>query len=73
MADSRGPTILIAMWTTTSIATLFVIARLYTRIKILRSLGLDDYLMACSMVLSKILMILLAIDTCRYSVFYSSA
>jgi hypothetical protein len=50
MAQSRGPTILIAMWTTTSIATFFVAARVYTRLKILRSFGLDDYLMVFSIV-----------------------
>jgi hypothetical protein len=62
MAHGRGPTILIAMWTTTSIAALFVVARLYTRIKILRSVGLDDYLMASSMVILRILMIPFSID-----------
>ncbi|EED22505.1 conserved hypothetical protein [Talaromyces stipitatus ATCC 10500] len=51
MAQNRGPTILIAMWTTTSIATLFVAARLFTRIRILRDIGLDDYLIAASMVI----------------------
>uniref|UniRef100_A0A093UM92 Rhodopsin domain-containing protein n=1 Tax=Talaromyces marneffei PM1 TaxID=1077442 RepID=A0A093UM92_TALMA len=51
MAQDRGPTILIAMWTTTSIATLFVAARLFTRIRILRNIGLDDYLIASSMVI----------------------
>jgi hypothetical protein len=50
MAQNRGPTILIAMWTATSIAVMFVAARLYTRIRILRNIGLDDYLIASSMV-----------------------
>ncbi|OKL55304.1 hypothetical protein UA08_09457 [Talaromyces atroroseus] len=51
MAQDKGPTILIVMWTTTSIATLFVAARLFTRIRILRNIGLDDYLIASSMVI----------------------
>lgn len=44
MAQNRGPTILIAMWTTTSITTVFVAARLYTRMRILKSTGIDNYL-----------------------------
>jgi hypothetical protein len=48
--QDRGTAILVAMWTTTSIATIFVAARLYTRTKIVRSLGLDDYLISLSIV-----------------------
>ncbi|KUL81321.1 hypothetical protein ZTR_10126 [Talaromyces verruculosus] len=49
--QDRGTVILVAMWTTTSIATIFVAARLYTRAKIVRSLGLDDYLISLSILL----------------------
>uniref|UniRef100_A0A093VHN4 Rhodopsin domain-containing protein n=1 Tax=Talaromyces marneffei PM1 TaxID=1077442 RepID=A0A093VHN4_TALMA len=49
--QDRGTVILVAMWTTTSIATIFVAARLYTRAKIVRSLGLDDYLISMSILL----------------------
>ena len=50
MAQNEGPTILIVMWTTTLIATLIVAARLFTRLKIVRNIGLDDYLITSSMV-----------------------
>jgi multisubunit Na+/H+ antiporter MnhF subunit len=48
--QDKGPTILTVMWTTTSIAILFVIARLYIRYRIVKNPGLDDILITVSMV-----------------------
>jgi hypothetical protein len=47
--QNKGPTILGVMWATTSTALVFVVARIYTRGKILKKLGLDDYLISLSM------------------------
>lgn len=50
LRDDKGPTILIAMWTTTTIAAAFVAGRVYTRFNILKAPGLDDFLIAMSLV-----------------------
>lgn len=46
----KGPMIIAVLWTETAIATLFVVARCYTRRVILRSLGLDDALLIITLV-----------------------
>jgi len=38
------------MWTFVGLSTVFVTARLYTRMRILRTIGLDDYIIAFSLV-----------------------
>ncbi|KAL1967283.1 hypothetical protein VTN77DRAFT_3329 [Rasamsonia byssochlamydoides] len=49
--DDRGSAILAIMWTFVALSTLFVAARLYTRFRILSTIGVDDYLIALSLVL----------------------
>lgn len=48
--DDKGPRILAVIWTLTGLTTLMVIARVYIRIAVLRSFGVDDYLIVISMV-----------------------
>jgi hypothetical protein len=52
MADigGYGPIIITTMWVETGITLLFVSLRLYTRIRINRTTGWDDYLIAMSSV-----------------------
>lgn len=38
------------IWTFVAVSTVFTAARLYTRLKIVNKIGLDDYLMAFSLV-----------------------
>ena len=45
-----GPTIVATMWEETGITLLFVALRLYTRIRINRTVGCDDYLISLSSV-----------------------
>ena len=49
-ADDRGPLQLEASWIGVGIAVLVVTARIYTRVKIVRRLSLDDYLMVAALV-----------------------
>lgn len=46
-----GPTIVATMWAETGITLLFVALRLYTRIRINRTVGWDDYLISLSSVM----------------------
>ncbi|KAI9926251.1 hypothetical protein ASPWEDRAFT_115636 [Aspergillus wentii DTO 134E9] len=50
-SDDKGPKILAVLWTLTGLTAIMVIARLFIRSKMLRNMGLDDYLIAVSMVL----------------------
>ena len=50
LTEDRGPMFLKASWVGVGFGILFVCARIVTRIKILRHLSLDDYLMAISLV-----------------------
>jgi hypothetical protein len=45
-----GPIIIATMWAETGITLLFVALRLYTRIRINRTVGWDDYLISLSSV-----------------------
>ena len=47
---SNGPGIIAVVGTFTGISALFVAARLYVRIKLMRNLGSDDYLIVLAMV-----------------------
>ena len=47
---SDGPAIIAIVGTFTGISALFVAARLYVRIKLMRNIGLDDYLIVLAMV-----------------------
>lgn len=47
---SNGATMIAIVGSLTAISALFVAARLYVRIKIMRNLGLDDYLIVLAMV-----------------------
>lgn len=38
------------IWTFVAISTIFTLARMYTRLKIVNKIGLDDYLMVFSLV-----------------------
>jgi len=48
--QNRGPELLAVTWVFTSVALLVVIAKFYTRVKVLHSTGLDDALVILSMV-----------------------
>ncbi|KAL8364897.1 hypothetical protein RB595_003943 [Gaeumannomyces hyphopodioides] len=48
-AQDKGPGIIVTILSLTSITTLFVIARLYTRARVLRAAHLDDWLIIVSM------------------------
>lgn len=49
--DARnGSTIIAIVGSLTAVSSLFVAARLYVRIKLMRSIGLDDYLIVLAMV-----------------------
>ena len=43
MIGGRGGETLVLMWTLSGIALLMVLLRLYTRLAIVRSVGVDDY------------------------------
>ncbi|PYI24826.1 hypothetical protein BO99DRAFT_439069 [Aspergillus violaceofuscus CBS 115571] len=49
--QNKGPVLLAVMWTLTGLATVLVWARLFIRTKIVRAFGLDDRLIAISMIL----------------------
>ncbi|QKX64296.1 uncharacterized protein TRUGW13939_11470 [Talaromyces rugulosus] len=38
------------IWTLTALSTLFIAARLYTRLRIVNTIGLDDYIMSASLI-----------------------
>lgn len=48
--EDRGPKILGVLWALTGLTTLIVTARMFIRGKMLHNLGLDDWLIALSMV-----------------------
>jgi hypothetical protein len=48
--DTKGPTIMAVMWSMTTLATIFVVARLCVRQRMLRAFGLDDWLIGISLV-----------------------
>lgn len=47
---SNGAAIITIVGTFTGLSALFVAARLYVRIKLMRNIGLDDYLIVLAMV-----------------------
>jgi len=47
---SNGTTIIAIVGSLTGVSALFVAARLYVRIKLMRAVGLDDYLIGLAMV-----------------------
>lgn len=49
--EDRGPLFLQAIWTEAAIASLFVAARIFARIKIQGKLSLDDYLLVLALVI----------------------
>lgn len=49
-SQDKGPAIVAAITTVTSLSTLFVIARIYTKAKIVRQFHPDDYLIIFSVV-----------------------
>lgn len=50
--DDKGPKILAVLWTLTGLTAVMVAARMFIRLRMLKSFGIDDYLIAISMVLS---------------------
>jgi hypothetical protein len=48
--QTKGPTVLAVCISTTTVATIFVAARLFVRIRILSMISLDDWLIILSMV-----------------------
>ncbi|KAL9025195.1 MAG: hypothetical protein Q9196_005943 [Gyalolechia fulgens] len=51
---NRGPELLVVTWIFTVLALLVVITRFYTKVRVLRNIGLDDGLVALSMALALI-------------------
>lgn len=49
-AVDNGSTLVAILGSMTAVSALFVAARLFVRIKLLRNLGLDDYLIVVAMV-----------------------
>lgn len=49
-SDDKGPKILTVLWVLTGLTTVIVTARMYIRIILLRNIGIDDYLIAVSLV-----------------------
>lgn len=49
--DNKGPKILSVLWTLTALTTLMVAARIFIRLRMLNNFGVDDYLIAVSMVM----------------------
>lgn len=49
--EDRGPLFLQAIWIEAAIASLFVAARIFARIKIQGKLSLDDYLLVLALVI----------------------
>lgn len=50
LTEDRGPTFLKVNWIGVGFGVLFVGARIITRIRVMRKLSLDDYLMLVSLV-----------------------
>lgn len=48
--DDAGPNILVATWTTWAIASIFVMMRFWTRVKIVHKLGAADWCILVSLV-----------------------
>lgn len=48
--DDKGPAILGAITTTTVLAIIFVVTRLYARIRVVRAVGPDDYFVVAALV-----------------------
>lgn len=51
MNDDKGPKILSVLWVLTALTTVMVVARIYIRLRMLKSFGVDDYLIVASMVM----------------------
>lgn len=49
--DDKGPKILAVLWTLTALTFCMVTARIFIRLKMLKSFGIDDYLIIISMVM----------------------
>lgn len=52
--EDRGPLFLQAIWIEAAIASLFVAARIFARIKIQGKLSLDDYLLVLALVIRRL-------------------
>lgn len=48
--DDKGPRILGVLWSLTGFTALIVMARVYIRLAVVRSFGLDDYLIVLGIV-----------------------
>lgn len=48
--ENRAPELLAVLWTFTTLALVVVLLKVYTRVKIIRETGLDDFLILFSMV-----------------------
>lgn len=51
-SEDKGPRIMAVLWALTGFTTLLVAARVYIRLVMLRSFGLDDWLIVFGMVRS---------------------
>lgn len=49
-SDNLGPAVLAVAWTLAAVATLVVAARLYVRLRIVRTLNADDYIILLTLV-----------------------
>ena len=50
LTSNRGPSILAVSWTECAVATLFVSARMYTRISLIHNVGIDDWTILLALV-----------------------
>ncbi|RAL08719.1 uncharacterized protein BO97DRAFT_472830 [Aspergillus homomorphus CBS 101889] len=60
--DDKGPTILIVLWTLTGLTTVLVTARIYIRAGLLHNLGVDDWVIALSLLMGVVYCILTTIN-----------
>ncbi|PGH00227.1 hypothetical protein GX51_05924 [Blastomyces parvus] len=58
----KGPLILVIIWVVTCLTTVLVGARLYVRVRIVRNVGLDDWLILLSMILNFAFVILVTVS-----------
>jgi hypothetical protein len=48
--ENKGPEVLVSCTVVTVVALILVVARMYVRVKVVKSVGLDDYAILASMV-----------------------
>jgi hypothetical protein len=67
-----GPWVVTVMWSLTAIGFVFVILRIYTRVVIVKSFGVDDHVYNLAFVSRTLKYFHFANDPCDSSVFFST-